>query len=146
MSPVRHSSMECRHKTCYTLMMRISRMLGSPRIRRPGKESFWIAAGNAAAVLGGLAGIRILTELMTPAEYGELALGVTIAVFANQIFSGPLSGGATRFYSLAVERGELRYYLRAVYEMSLVGNVVILLLATCIAAAAVLMGVSGWGR
>lgn len=44
-------------------------------------------------MLGTLVGIRILTELMSPAEYGQLALGLTAATLASQVLWGPLSGG-----------------------------------------------------
>ena len=81
------------------------------RIRRLSKEGFWIVLGQAAAVLGSLAGVRLLTELLAPAVYGELALGLTVAALVNQIVLGPLANGITRFYAPAQEQGDLGGYL-----------------------------------
>jgi len=120
------------------------RTISSPLAWRLGKESFWIVAGNGAAVLGSLVGVRILTGLMPPGEYGRLALGITVAAFANQVLSGPLSGGAARFYAVARELGELRHYLRSVYKLAFLGNGLILLLAAGITTVAALAGAESW--
>src|SRR5665647_2701772 len=87
---------------------------GSERFRRLSKEGAWIVLGQASAVLGSLASVRLLTELLDPAAYGELALGMTVASLVNQTVLGPLSNGITRFYAPAQERGDLRSYLTAV--------------------------------
>ena len=86
----------------------------SPRFRRLFKEGIWIALGQVMAMLGLLVGVRLLTELLDPAAYGELALGMTLAILANQIIFGPLGGGVARFYAPAVEQGDLGSYLSAV--------------------------------
>ena len=77
----------------------------------------WIVLGQAAAVLGTLAGLRLLTELLAPAAYGELALGLTVAALVNQTVLGPLANGITRFYAPAQERGDLPGYLDAVRRL-----------------------------
>ncbi|HTA16730.1 MAG TPA: lipopolysaccharide biosynthesis protein, partial [bacterium] len=74
-------------------------------------EGFWIVLGQAMVVLASLVGVRILTGLLQPAAYGELALGMTIATLANEILFGPLGNGVTRFYAPAAEKGQLRAYL-----------------------------------
>ncbi|MGB5196552.1 MAG: hypothetical protein WBN64_05740, partial [Candidatus Deferrimicrobium sp.] len=91
--------------------------LQSERFRRLSREGFWVVSGQAAAVAGGLFGVRLLTELMEPAAYGELALGMTVATLVNQTVLGPLSNGATRFYAPAAEAGDLTGYLAAVRRM-----------------------------
>ena len=55
---------------------------GLERIRRLSKEGAWIVLGQVTAVLGSLASVRLLTELLDPAAYGELALGMTVATWS----------------------------------------------------------------
>jgi O-antigen/teichoic acid export membrane protein len=94
-------------------------MLRSERFRRLSKEGFWIVLGQAMAVLGLLVGVRLLTELLDLAAYGELALGITLATLVIQTVLGPLGNGATRFYAPAVEQGDLGGYLNAVRQLVL---------------------------
>jgi len=100
----------------------------SPRFRRLFKESVWIALGQAMAMLGLLVGVRLLTELLGPAAYGELALGMTAATLANQIMFGPLGGGVIRFYAPAVEQGDWGSYLSAVRRLAWSATAVIVLM------------------
>lgn len=89
------------------------------RIRRLSREGLWIACGQAAAVVGALVGVRLLTEFLDPAAYGELALGMTAATLVNQVVLGPLGNGAMRFYAPAVERGDVGGYLVAARRLLL---------------------------
>lgn len=57
--------------------------------------------------------VRVLTEYLEPAQYGELALGLTIAGLVNQIVMGGIGAGISRFYSIAAEKGDLWGYLKA---------------------------------
>lgn len=63
--------------------------------------------GQGAAALGLLAAVRILTGVLTPAEYGTFALGLTFVVLAAQTLFGPLAGAGLRFYAAAANRAEL---------------------------------------
>lgn len=83
------------------------------RFRRLAKEGSWIVAGQIAAVIGALVMVRVLTEHLDPAEYGQLALGMTIAGLVNQVAMGGLVSGIGRFYSIAAEKRDLWGYLRA---------------------------------
>jgi len=83
----------------------------SERFHRLFKEGFWIVFGQAMAVLGSLVGVRLFTELLEPAAYGELAIGLTAATLINQTVLGPLGNGIIRFYAPAKERGDLGSYL-----------------------------------
>jgi O-antigen/teichoic acid export membrane protein len=102
------------------------------RFRRLSKEGFWVVLGQAMAVLGALVGVRLLTELLSPAAYGELALGMTVATLVNQTVLGPLGNGVTRFYAPAQERGDLGGYLNAVRQLvlSATGIIVLMILLT----------------
>jgi O-antigen/teichoic acid export membrane protein len=76
-------------------------------------ESVWVVSGQAAAVIGSLIGLRLLTEMLDPATYGELALGLTLALIANQTLFGPLANGAMRFFSTALEMNDVTAYVTA---------------------------------
>lgn len=101
------------------------------------QEGLWIVVGQALTMLGALVGVRLLTDALSPAQYGELALGITVATLINQLVLGPLGQGVMRFYAPALEMGELNAYLRAVLQLLLkalmgivaIGGVTTLLLA-----------------
>jgi len=76
------------------------------------REARWVAAGQVAVGLGGLALVRVLTEYLSPAQYGELALALTVAGLVNQLVMGGLVAGIARYYAVAVEAGDVRGYLR----------------------------------
>ncbi|MEM7063178.1 MAG: oligosaccharide flippase family protein [Cyanobacteria bacterium P01_B01_bin.77] len=98
------------------------------------KEGFWIGLGSALVILGALVGVRLLTEVLSPTAYGELALGMTITTLVNQISMGPLSSGAMRFYAPAVEKNEFSSYLAGVRKLvlSATGFIIILMIALVI--------------
>ena len=77
------------------------------------RESAWIIVGQAAAMLGSFALIRVFTNNLSPEKYGEFALGLTAAMVTNQIISGGVSGAIGRFYSIAEERKQTEGYLVA---------------------------------
>ncbi len=91
--------------------LRISRLL------RLGRESFWIASGQAAAAIGSIVGIRILTQILPPSAYGELALGMTLATLSLYIVFNPLSNACLRFYAPAHEALELKEYFWAIRKI-----------------------------
>jgi O-antigen/teichoic acid export membrane protein len=114
------------------------------RYMRIFRESFWIAAGQAAAVCGSMVGIRFLTELLDPAVYGELALGMTIATLVNQAVFGPINNGVTRFYSPAVEDGDFGGYLNAVHRLILLSCGVIVIMALLSVSCLLISGLKEW--
>jgi O-antigen/teichoic acid export membrane protein len=118
--------------------------LGRARFSRLSKEGLWILFGQAAAVLGSLAGVRLLTELLDPAAYGELALGMTLASLVNQTVLGPLGNGITRFYAPAQERGDLGSYLSAVRNMMLAATAVIAIMILLASAGLLIAGRREW--
>jgi O-antigen/teichoic acid export membrane protein len=83
------------------------------RIQRLSKEGGWIVLGQVAVVIGSLVLVRVLTEMLSPAQYGELALALTIAMLVQQVVMGGLSGGIGRHYAIAIEEKDLGGYLKA---------------------------------
>ena len=96
------------------------------RIRRLAKEGLWVGAGQILAVVGGVVGVRLVTELLGPRAYGELALGMTVATLLQQIAFGPLAHGAMRWYAPANETDSLRAYLRGLLHLLLAATGLIL--------------------
>lgn len=92
-------------------------VLASSRFRRLSREFFWVGLGQAATVLGAVVGVRILTGLLAPDVYGQLALGMTVAMLIQQLVLGPLGNGATRFYAAAREAQALYRHIAAVKQL-----------------------------
>ncbi|MFA5284860.1 MAG: oligosaccharide flippase family protein [Smithellaceae bacterium] len=118
--------------------------INSERFRRISREGLWIFFGQLMAVCGSLIGIRILTELLTPVAYGELALGLTIAAIVNQIILGPLGGGIIRFYSPSIEQRDFWGYWNAVRKMVFLATGIILILVVISAAGLAFAGQVQW--
>jgi O-antigen/teichoic acid export membrane protein len=116
----------------------------SERFRRLTKEGIGVVLGQAAAVAGAVVGVRLLTELLDPAAWGELALGMTAGTLVNQTVLAPLVNGVTRYYSVAAEQDDLRGYLAAVRRLVLSASGVIGLLALVAVVGLLLAGRSGW--
>lgn len=114
------------------------------RLQRLGKELAWITLGNAAAMLGALVGIRVLTEFLDPGAYGQLALGLTLATLVNQTVMGPLTNGAARFYAPAVQTDDLGGYLKVVRRLVFLAIGIVALLMLSVLAALFLAGRAEW--
>ena len=87
--------------------------ISADRLARLRNEMAWVVAGQLLSFVGGFAGIKILTTVLGPQGYGELALGLTIAGLLNLALYGPASNVVARFFSICRERGELGIYFAA---------------------------------
>lgn len=76
--------------------------------------------GQVLFALASVLGVRLLTELLTPAAYGELALALTLVTLAQQTGFGPLSAAISRLYPRAITGGGARS-LGAAVSRSAVG-------------------------
>ena len=90
---------------------------GSIRLRRLGKEMAWVCLGQSVAVLGGIVGVRWLTELLLPATFGQLALGMTVAALVQQVVLAPPAQAALRFFWSSTETQNLGVFLSALKKM-----------------------------
>jgi O-antigen/teichoic acid export membrane protein len=123
-----------------TVRARWLRQIASARFQRLGRELIWISLGQGLAVLGALVGVRLLTSVLTPDIYGQLALAMTLALLVNQVLLGPLSGAALRFYAPAHEKGELSAFLAALRRLLTNASGLVLLTASIISVALLLAG------
>ena len=114
----------------------------------PGRAAFtevaWVVAGQAAAVIGSLALLRLLTTIMTPDEYGRLALGLTLAGLVGQAMTGGVANGIGRFRSIAVESGGLGDFVHAARRMAIRTGGLVLASGLLLAGALFLVGRPEW--
>lgn len=118
-------------------------MIKLERFRHLFKEGSWIVVGQVM-MIGSLVGVRLLTTLLNPAEYGELALGLTIATFVNQTILGPLAQGVMRFYAPAIETNDLVGYLASVKRLLFCSTIVIIGLMSICLVSLMVSGQSKW--
>lgn len=118
--------------------------LDTGRMHRLAKEGGWVVAGQISSVLGALVLVRVLTEYLTPSQYGELALGLTAAGLVNQMLMGGLNAGIGRFYAVAAEQQDLRGFLRSSRRLIGYATVVVVAIALVLMAGLSLSGYSHW--
>ncbi|RLA97406.1 MAG: hypothetical protein DRG83_15910 [Deltaproteobacteria bacterium] len=75
--------------------------------RKAWHEAFWVFVGQAGTAIGGLIGVKLLTHVLAPAEYGKLALANTIVALIGINLFGPFGQGLSRFWSISKDRGNL---------------------------------------
>lgn len=119
-------------------------MLSTPRFHRLAKEGGWIAAGQIATVLGALVLVRVLTEYLDPAQYGQLALGLTVSGLVNQVVMGGVTAGIGRFYSIAAEKSDLPSYLHASRQLMRYASTVVIAIALVLMGGLFWLGYSQW--
>jgi len=120
----------------------LSRSLQDARFRRLGREFLWIGSGQAVATVGMLVGVRLITGVLSPEVYGQLALGMTLGTLVNQVILGPLAGAALRFFSPARDAGELASFLAALRRMLGRATLMVVLLGVVVPAVLLLFGQS----
>lgn len=76
---------------------RLSRLFSSSLSR----EAFCVFSGQIGSAIGVLAGVKILTTILSPYTYGIVSLGMSVVNFYIYLFGLPLASATTRFYPLA---------------------------------------------
>ncbi|MCU0666033.1 MAG: hypothetical protein MUF05_02950 [Candidatus Omnitrophica bacterium] len=84
------------------------------RIKKLSIEMAWICLGQFLVVSGGVFGVRLLTYKLSPSIYGDLAIGMTVAIVAQQAILLPLGLCSLRFFPVAHEDGQLYVFIKAV--------------------------------
>jgi len=72
-----------------------------------GKESVWVVLGQVISVVGVLLGVRLLTSMLSPEIYGELALCISLVMLVFYIVGETFSELTMRFFIPAREQGWL---------------------------------------
>jgi O-antigen/teichoic acid export membrane protein len=116
----------------------------SGKILKIGKEGLWVVLGQLAVALGSLTLVRVLTEMLTPAAYGEFMLILTFVALSSQAIFGGMTQGIQRYYPIAEESSEIRGYLAACRKALTVGSIVSICSGLLIACTLYLMGYPTW--
>lgn len=110
-------------------------VLAPPPLIRRGKrltrEFSIVVAGQLGVAFVSLAGLRLLTTLLVPAEFGRVALGISIATLFQQVVFGPIAVATLRYAGTAYDDSDLQGFLRSVDRLLAQG------VAVSVAAAAV---------
>lgn len=114
------------------------------RVRRLAKEGSWVIVGQIVSVVASLVLVRVLTETLVPAQYGQLALGLTVAGLVNQVVMGGVINGIARFYSIAAEKQDLRGYLHATRRLLLYATAVVLAISLLFIISLMWLGYKQW--
>lgn len=111
---------------------------------RLAKEGSWIIVGQIVSVLGSLVLVRVLTEYLDPTQYGQLALGLTVAGLINQLVMGGFIASIGRFYSIAAEKQDLRNYLRASRRLMIYATQAVVAIGLALMIGLFWLGYSQW--
>lgn len=103
-----------------------------------------MVAGQVGSIAGGLVGVRVLTSLLGPNEYGLLALALTLATLCQQVAFSPLAGAALRFYAPACQAGTTRAFWAALRGSQIRLSVGVAMLAVVAITPLALVGGAGW--
>jgi len=95
-------------------------------------EGVWVAVGQIASAVAALASIKIMTELLPPAEFGRLALLMGVAALALGVSAGPRLQAVVRFYS-DYARMEQLDLLRRVSRRLIGGSVAVWVIVVALA-------------
>jgi O-antigen/teichoic acid export membrane protein len=114
------------------------------RYKRLAKEGGWIIVGQLASLLGALVLVRVLTEYLAPSEFGNLALGMTVAGLVNQVVMGGVSNGILRYYTIAIEKDALPAYQNASFRLMGYASLVVLLISCLLIVSLLVLGYSKW--
>lgn len=112
--------------------------------RRLAKEGTWIIVGQIIAVLGTLMLVRVLTEQLDPLQYGQFALGLTVAGLINQVVMGGIINGISRYYSIASEKKDLHRYLLASLKLMIYATLSVLIVGMILIIGLWSLGYSKW--
>jgi len=76
-------------------------------------EALWVLIGQLGIAVGALVGVKILTQVLDPLEFGRLALANTLVLLVGTNLFGPLGQGVMRFWSISQERNQVREFVFA---------------------------------
>ncbi len=114
------------------------------RFQSATKELFQVGFGQVLGALGGLVGIRLITQVMTPSSYGELTLGMTFVLLVQQLIMGPIANGLARFFPVAQEKGSLKGYFRSARFLLIKASGITLILFFVVSLGLIITGNKNW--
>ena len=97
------------------------------------REGFWIIFGQINTVLSSFVLIRILTDYLSPADYGYLALGLTFVSLVNQVVMAGISQGFARFFLIAKNEGYSQNFILASLKILFKASLLIIIFGVLVA-------------
>lgn len=110
-----------------------------------GPELLWIIAGQITAAIAGLVTVRVFTARMGPEVYGNLNLGITLAVLVSSVLLAPLVQTYLRLFSAYSEQRHLGVLIQSLKPLVLVVAIVLGLGSAVALAGAGLIWSARWG-
>jgi O-antigen/teichoic acid export membrane protein len=129
------------------LMLTVPRLLSTIRtwiLVVAWREAAWISVGQLVGAVGAVIGVRMLTGLMQPIAFGELALGLTGATLVFQVVLGPLVNACERFFSPARDTGQTSAFFAALGHLTLRASGIILVPGLLLASVLLILGRLDW--
>ena len=74
-------------------------------------EALWVFIGQLGTALGVVLGVKILTHVLDPAEFGRMALANTVVLLVGANIFGPIGQGFMRFWSICQDRDQKDEFL-----------------------------------
>ena len=71
----------------------------------------WVFLGQVGVALGGLAGVKILTHLLDPHEFGRFSIANTVILLVGSNVFGTLGQGLMRYWTISQNREQLADYV-----------------------------------
>lgn len=103
----------------------------------------WIFAEQVGTAIAGLFGVKLLTNILGPSEFGIFILANTVVVLVSVNFLfGPLGLGLMRFWSISQSRGDLG----AFYAVSRMLEKYVIIISIIVATVLVIISVNIKGR
>ncbi len=100
--------------------------------------------GALISFVGSLALVRVLTQYLSPSQYGELALALTVANLINQVVMCGLISGIGRFYSIAKDNNDLHSYLAQSFKLLRIAGIATLLIGVFLLIGVVITSNTEW--
>ena len=78
---------------------------------KKGSEALWVFVEHAGTVVVGLLGVKLLTNILGPSQFGKLSLANTVvSLISTNLLFGPLGQGLMRFWAISKNKGDLKSF------------------------------------
>lgn len=108
---------------------------------RLGKELAVVALGQAGSAIGTLLSLRVLTEYLSPHEFGNFALGLTVIMLLQYAYMG-VSAALLKYYSAAVENSTVEPLVHGVWKVYTSRHVVLAIMLAV--GSAIIIATKAW--
>lgn len=83
------------------------------------KEVISVGVGQVAQFFGGLMLLSVLTNALTPSEFGTFTVLLTITALSQTVILGGVQGAVSRYYSVSKSEGDLPAFLGSIVVIGL---------------------------